>query len=97
VTVYLDFEVSTVRQQRTGFDVDTSAGGYVPDPTVHLGETAAWGPAPAGKPCDLVVLDSNAKFKVSYDDWKLHENVAQTCKEKVKTIAQAFYETMQPR
>ncbi|GAB3151039.1 hypothetical protein GCM10027258_50060 [Amycolatopsis stemonae] len=95
-TVHLDLEVNNVRRQRTGFDVYTSSGGYVLDPTVHLGESAAWGPAPRGTMCDLVVLDSNATFKIGVSDGKLPADDRQACKDKAKTIAQAFYDVTQP-
>ncbi|WP_328442742.1 hypothetical protein [Amycolatopsis sp. NBC_00438] len=96
VTVHLDVEVNSVQRQRTGFDVYTSSGGYVLDPAVHLGESAAWGPAPRGTTCDLVVLDSNATFKVGISDWKTPADDTQACKDRVKAIAQAFYDVMQP-
>jgi hypothetical protein len=97
VTVHLDVEVNTVQRQRTGFDVQTSSAGYVVDPAVHLGERAAWGPAPSGKACDLLVLDSNATFKAGIDDRKAAADDTQACKDRVKAIAQALYDTMQPR
>ncbi|WP_284747665.1 hypothetical protein [Amycolatopsis sp. RTGN1] len=97
VTVHLDVEVNTVARQRTGFDIGTSSGGYVLDPATHLGERAAWGPAPNGKMCDLVVLDSNATFKVGIDDANAASDDTQSCKDKVKAIAQALYDSMQPR
>jgi hypothetical protein len=97
VTVHLDVEVNTVQRQRTGFDVQTSSAGYAVDPAVHLGESAAWGPASSGKACDLLVLDSNATCKVGVDDWKAAATGTQTCKNRVKAIAQALYVAMQPR
>ncbi len=82
VTVHLDVEVNTVQRQRTGFDINTSSGGYVLDPSAHLGERAAWGPAPSAETCDLIVLDSNATFKVGIDDWKAAADGMQTCKDR---------------
>lgn len=97
VTVDLDFELQTLQQQRTRFEIYTPSAGYVLDTTMHLGENAAWGPSPSGFLCSLIVWDSNAEFKVNLSDWRLTANDAQTCKDRVKTIAQAFYEAMQPR
>ncbi|MEV6873892.1 hypothetical protein [Amycolatopsis sp. NPDC051128] len=97
VTVDLDLEVSTVRQQRTGVDVYTSSGGYVPDPAVHLGESAAWGPSPTGKLCTLAVWDSNAQFKVGVSDGKLAADDTQSCRNRVMAIAQVFYDSTQPQ
>jgi hypothetical protein len=97
VTVHLDVEANTVARQRTGFDIDTSSGGYVLDPATHLGERAAWGPAANGKMCDLVVLDSNATFKVGIDNANAPSDETQSCKDKVKAIAQALYDSMQPQ
>ena len=97
LTVSLDLEVNTVQRQRTKFDVGTSSGAYVVDTAVQLGERAAWGVAPSGQTCDLIVLDSNAEFKVSLDDWHAAREDTQTCKDRVKIIAQAFYATLQPR
>jgi hypothetical protein len=96
-SIDLDVEVNNVQRQRTGFDLVASTGAIVLDPTVQLGEKAAWGLAPSGQMCDLTILDSNATFKVNLSDWRLTANDAQTCKDRVKTIAQAFYEAMQPR
>lgn len=97
VSVHLDVEVKTVQQQRSGFELYTSSGGYVPDATVHLGENAAWGPSGTGKLCTLAVWDSNAKFKVDLDDGTLTAADTQACRDRVKPIAQSFYEAMQPR
>ncbi|MEV7099634.1 hypothetical protein AB0M80_43100 [Amycolatopsis sp. NPDC051045] len=97
VTVHLDVEVNTVQRQRSGFDVQTSSTGYVLDPAAHLGERAAWGLAPSGKACDLLILDSNATFKVGIDDWKAATDDTQTCKDRVTAIAQVLYDAMQPR
>ncbi|WIX98671.1 hypothetical protein QRX60_31995 [Amycolatopsis mongoliensis] len=95
-TVHLDLEVNSVQRQRTGFDLYTSSGGYVLDPAVHLGESAAWGPAPRGTMCDLAVLDSNATFKTGISDWKMPADDTQACKDRAKAIAQAFYDVLQP-
>jgi hypothetical protein len=95
-TVHLDVEVNSVQRQRTGFDAQTSSAGFVLDPATHLGERAAWGPAPSGQSCTLLVLDSNATFKVGVDDWKTAAD-AQTCKDRGKAIAQVLYDAMQPR
>jgi hypothetical protein len=97
VTVHLDVEVNTVQRQRAGFEVHTSSAGYVVDPAVHLGERAAWGLVPSGKACDLLVLDSNATFKVGVDDWKAAAGDTQTCKDRVTAIAQVLYGAMQPQ
>ncbi|MGW5721953.1 hypothetical protein ACWEVP_37665 [Amycolatopsis sp. NPDC003865] len=97
VTVHLDVEVNTVARQRTGFNIDTSSGGYALDPATRLGERAAWGPAPNGKMCDLVILDSNATFKAGIDDANAASDDTQGCKDRVKAIAQALYDSMQPR
>ncbi|MEU4247757.1 hypothetical protein AB0F15_10130 [Amycolatopsis sp. NPDC026612] len=97
VTVHLDVEVNTVQRQRAGFDVQTSSAGYVLDPATHLGERAAWGPAGSGQSCDLLVLDSNATFKAGIDDWKAAREDGLTCKDRVKVIAGALYDAMQPR
>jgi len=97
LSVHLDLEVTTVQRQRTGFDIGTSSGAYVLDPAVHLGESAAWGLAPSGKMCNLVVLDSNARFKVSVDNWQAATADTQTCKNRARAIAQALYDVIQPR
>ncbi|MEU5259288.1 hypothetical protein [Amycolatopsis sp. NPDC021455] len=57
------------------------------------GERAAWGPIATGRSCELMVLDSNATFKAGLDDG----NATQTCKDRVKAIAQALDDVMQPR
>jgi hypothetical protein len=97
VTVHLDVAVDTVQRQRTGFDAQTASGGSVLDPAVHLGERAAWGAVPSGRTCDLMVLDSNATFRTGIDDEKAATADAGTCKDRVKAIAQALYDAMQPR
>lgn len=97
LTVHLDLEVSTVQRVRTRFDVYTTSGGYLLDPTVRLGESAAWGPSPTGRECTLAGWDSNATFKVEISDWKLAANDTQTCKDRAKAIAQALYDAIQPR
>lgn len=97
LTVHLDLEVNTVQQQRSGFEVGTSSGAYVPDPTVQLGERAAWGLAANGQMCALHVLDSNAKFKVGIDRWQAARDDTQSCKAKAVAIAQALYDAIQPR
>ncbi|MFJ9782643.1 hypothetical protein ACIRSS_23885 [Amycolatopsis sp. NPDC101161] len=95
-TVHLDLEVNSVQRQRTGFGVYTSSGGYVLDPAVRLGQSAAWAPAARGTMCELVVLDSNATFKIGVSDWEMPGDDAQACKDRVKAIAQAFFEVVQP-
>lgn len=97
LSVHLDLEVNTVQRQRTRFDNGTSSGAYVLDPTVRLGEKAAWGLAPSGHNCYLIVLDSNAMFKVSISDWKVARDDTQTCKNKARDIAQVLYNVIQPR
>jgi hypothetical protein len=97
MTVHLDVEVNTVARQRTGFDTSTSSGGYRLDPSTHLGERAAWGPAPNTQTCDLIILDSNATFKVGIDDWNAAVDGTPTCKDKVKAIAEVLFDAMQPR
>lgn len=97
LSVRLDLEANTVQRQRTRFDNGTSSGAYVLDPTVRLGEKAAWGLAPDGGMCDLIVLDSNAMFKVGITDWKAARDDTQTCKNRVRAIAQALYDVIQPR
>ena len=97
VTVHLDVEVTNVQRQRARFDVQTASAGYVVDPAVHLGERAAWGPIATGRSCDLMVLDSNATFKAGLDDGNAARDATQACKDRVKAIAQALYDVMQPR
>jgi hypothetical protein len=97
VTVHLDVEVNNAQRQRSRFDTQTGSAGYVVDPATHLGERAAWGPAASGKSCDLIVLDSNATFKAGIDDWNQAADDTQTCKDRVKAIAQVLYDVMQPR
>ena len=97
VTVHLDVEVTNVARQRSGFDTMTASAGYVVDPAVHLGERAAWGPIATGRSCNLMVLDSNATFKTGLDDGNAARDATQTCKDRVRAIAQALYDVMQPR
>ena len=97
VTVHLDVEVTNVARQRNGFDALTGSAGYVVDPAVHPGERAAWGPIATGRSCDLLVLDSNATFKTGLDDENAARDATQTCKDRVKTVAQVLYDVMQPR
>ena len=97
VTVHLDVEVTNTARQRNGFDALTTSAGYVVDPAVHLGERAAWGPIATGRSCDLMVLDSNATIKIGLDDGNAARDATQTCKDRVKAIAQALYDVMQPR
>jgi hypothetical protein len=96
LSIDLDLEVNTVQRQRDGFDIGTSSGAYVLDPTVQLGERAAWGLAPSGRMCNLIVLDSNATFKVDVDSWNAARDDTQTCKNKARAIAQTLYGAMQP-
>jgi hypothetical protein len=97
LTVNLDLEVNNVRQERDKFDIATSSGASVLDPTVQLGEKAAWGLAPDGQMCELSVLDSNATLKVGVDDRGAARGDTQTCKNRAKAIAQTFYDSIQPR
>ncbi|OXM61372.1 hypothetical protein [Amycolatopsis vastitatis] len=97
VTVHLDVEVTNAARQRSGFDTMTASAGYVVDPAVHLGERAAWGSIATGRSCDLIVLDSNATFKVGLDDGNAARDATQACKDRVKVIAEALYDVMQPR
>jgi hypothetical protein len=76
--------VNNVQRQRTEFDVYTSSGGYALDPTVGLGESAAWGPAPRGTMCELVVLDSNATFKIGVSDCGMPADNTQACKDSAR-------------
>ncbi|WP_326566979.1 hypothetical protein VSH64_34745 [Amycolatopsis rhabdoformis] len=96
-SVHLDLAVSTVAAEHAGFDTVTSSGGYVLDPDVRLGEKAAWGFAPTGQMCELIVLDSNATFKVGLDNWTAPTDDAQSCESRVKTIARAVYNVVQPQ
>jgi hypothetical protein len=97
VSINLDLEVNTAQRQRTRFDIGTSSGATVLDPTLLLGEKAAWGLAPNGQMCTLTVLDSNATFKVSVDNWNATRDDTQTCKNRARAIAQALYDLMQHR
>jgi hypothetical protein len=96
-SVHLDLEISTVQRQHTAFDTVISTGAYELDPALPLGEKAAWGLAPSGQMCELVVLDSNAKFKVGVDNANAARSDTQTCKERATAIARALYDLLQPR
>ena len=96
-SVHLDLEISTVARQHTAFDTVASTGAYELDPTLQLGEKAAWGLAPSGQMCELVVLDSNAKFKVGVDNPNAPSSDTQACKNRTAAIARALYELIQPR
>jgi len=96
-SVHLDLEISTVARQHTAFDTVASTGAYELDPTLQLGEKAAWGLAPSGQMCELVVLDSNAKFKVGVDNPNAPGSDTQACKNRTAAIARALYELIQPR
>ena len=95
--VHLDVEVTNVAWQRAKVDVQIASAGYVADPAVYLGERAAWGPIATGMSCELIVLDSNATFKTGLDDGNAARDTSQTCKDRVKAIAQALYDVMRPR
>lgn len=97
LSVHLDLEVNTAQRQRTKFDIYTSSSGYTLDPSVQLGEKAAWGLAPSGQMCELAVLDDNAGFKVGVDDAKAARGDTQTCENRAKAVAKALYDLMQPR
>ncbi|WP_328605136.1 hypothetical protein OG943_34650 [Amycolatopsis sp. NBC_00345] len=97
LTVNLDLEVNNVQRQRDKFDVSTSSGASVLDPTVRLGEKAAWGLVPTGSNCKLTVLDSNATLDIGLDDWNAASDDLTTCKIRVLAIAQTFYDSIQPR
>jgi hypothetical protein len=97
LTVNLDLEVNNVQRQHTKFDRSTSSGTSVLDPTVRLGEKAAWGLAPYGSNCKLTVLDSNATLDIGLNDWNTARDDLTTCKTRVLAIAQTFYDSIQPR
>ncbi|MGW4523714.1 hypothetical protein [Amycolatopsis sp. NPDC004378] len=96
-STHLDLEVGTVQREHTAFDTAASSGVYELDPALQLGEKAAWGLAPSGQMCELVVLDSNAKFKVGVDDPNAARNDTQTCKDRATAIARTIYDLLQPR
>ncbi|WP_290052548.1 hypothetical protein [Amycolatopsis solani] len=96
-SVRLDLEISTVARQRTAFDTVASTGAYELDPALQLGEKAAWGLAPSGQMCELVVLDSNATFKVGVDTPDATRSDTQTCKDRATAIARTLYDLLQPR
>lgn len=96
-SVHLDLEISTVTRQRTAFDSVASSGAYELDPALQLGEKAAWGLAPSGQMCELVVLDSNAELKVGVDNPSAARSDTQTCKDRATAIARGVYNLLQPR
>ncbi|MBE1502643.1 hypothetical protein H4696_009743 [Amycolatopsis lexingtonensis] len=96
-SVHLDLEISTVARQHTAFDTVASTGAYELDPTLQLGEKAAWGLAPSGQMCELVVLDSNAQFKVGVGNPNAARSDTRTCEDRATAIARGLYDAIQTR